>query len=143
MPAVAQVERSPLSVTGTDGPDDLSVTCVEGAVFVGGAPVDPARSCDSVSRVVVQAGGGADTVDLTGLVAPGFALDAGLSTETDLGPGADQFLGSPGGDLVTSGTGSDTMAGGINLSGCMQSKGYAYVESGAPSPSAGSRPDSR
>lgn len=26
----------------------------------------------------------------------------------------------------------DTMAGGINLSGCMQSKGYTYVEDGTP-----------
>jgi hypothetical protein len=29
----------------------------------------------------------------------------------------------------------DTMAGGINLSGCMQSKGYTYVEGQAAPPS--------
>lgn len=37
----------------------------------------------------------------------------------------------------------DTMAGGINLSGCMQSKGYAYVEGGAPAASTGDRPEPR
>jgi hypothetical protein len=37
----------------------------------------------------------------------------------------------------------DTMAGGINLSGCMQSKGYTYVEGQAPPPSNADRPTTR
>jgi hypothetical protein len=36
-----------------------------------------------------------------------------------------------------------TMAGGINLSRCMQSKGYTYVEDGAAAPSAGDRGEPR
>jgi hypothetical protein len=37
----------------------------------------------------------------------------------------------------------ETMAGGINLSGCMQSKGYTYVEGGAPAPPTGDRIEPR
>ncbi|HAP39996.1 MAG TPA: hypothetical protein DCQ94_09580 [Nitrospira sp.] len=37
----------------------------------------------------------------------------------------------------------DTMAGGINLSGCMQAKGYMYVEGGPAPPPGADRPESR
>jgi Ca2+-binding RTX toxin-like protein len=111
-----------LTVTGSSGPDHITVVCRNATVKVNGKnPKGATVPCSGVSEVDVLAAGGNDRVDLSG-VGPdaGFGqreLPGGFGHGTGagavLGPGNDRFAGGASAfNLVLAGTGDDRMTGG-------------------------------
>jgi hypothetical protein len=98
------VERFPAS--GDNDP----ITSVPGNCAEVDAQVQYA--CSGVTRVVVDAGEGDDTIDATAATVP-VSLDGGPDNDTvSGGDGADTVSGSDGNDVLRGGAGDDTLEGG-------------------------------
>ena len=108
-----------LIVSGTQGPDDISVFSV-GATIGVTVNEDCSATFDAsaVSRVVVNGFGGADTINASSIAIPtlingGFGPDeifGGTSTNEILGgPGPDTIHGGPQNDVLNAGRGRDTV----------------------------------
>ncbi len=97
-----------LSITGSDAQDAIAFLSAGPATLLvtsEGSVAIPARG-DQIARIVIDAGGGDDYVDLSQLV--GFQ-----GTTTLLGgPGNDTIIGSIGTDSIVGGDGDDSLDGG-------------------------------
>lgn len=120
-----------LRVVGTEGPDVIQVSHVGGQVRVKGVRIDTPDGpvagvpAEAVSRVVVDAGGGNDQVNLQGLSGRGSTVDTdvwgGEGNDTLLGGagkdhlegqgGNDYLRGRGGDDVLSSGAGNDRLYG--------------------------------
>jgi Ca2+-binding RTX toxin-like protein len=109
LPAVASadvtatLQGTVVTVTGTDGPDTITISANGANVEIaanGAAPVDFPQA--SVTSVVVNSGAGDDTI--TGAIGlPGQPLTV------DAGPGNDTITGGDGADTIHGGDGADTI----------------------------------
>ncbi len=106
-----------VTVNGTNGADQITVTAVGTNVTVSGLPatvtVDHAEAAD---RLVVNAGNGNDTINASTLAAGviGLTIDAGAGNDTVIGSqGADTIVAGDGNDTVTGGRGDDVALLGV------------------------------
>jgi Ca2+-binding RTX toxin-like protein len=112
-PAVA-VSGTTLTVNGTAGADTIVVSGGGSAgvsVSIGGKALtgSPFRG---VAKVVVNAGGGNDRVDFSGLTVNGTA-NGGAGNDVLIGSAGDDVLNGDGGDdVIGGGAGNDHLAGG-------------------------------
>jgi len=121
-----------VSVRGDAADDRVVVACAAGSLVVDGTPYAP---CPDLDRVTIDAGGGSNTVDLSGLTGPRWldgnievsraSLVTGsrlsetvrLATPDGVASGGAGDDGIYGGGRVDGGTGSDVLWGGRILDG--------------------------
>jgi len=91
------------TVIGTSGSDLLTITCTGGTLEASG--VDSAEGCGNIKRIVVKAGDGDDTLDVTAVSHSSFII----ATATTLigGKGDDHVYTGPEDDTVDAGPGRD------------------------------------
>jgi Ca2+-binding RTX toxin-like protein len=124
-----------LLVTSTDGFDTVFIesdadgdvmvmTCADGEASVAGAAVAPDLGCADVGSVLVDAGGGIDTVDLGAVTQAAFpslrrtSIDvADTSADTVVGSGARDEVSADSLDDVSTGAGDDWVEGARSASG--------------------------
>jgi Ca2+-binding RTX toxin-like protein len=100
-----------VTVNGTNGSDQITVTAVGSKVTVSGLPVTvTVDHADAGDVLAINAGNGNDTINASALPAGviGLTIDAGAGNDTVIGSqGADTILGGDGNDTVTGGRGDD------------------------------------
>ena len=112
-----------LTVTGDAADDSIVISCDGGNVAVAAVVIaPPVVACNTVSVINVVGGGGADTIDLQGVLASDFTIltnpvtvNAGEGNDTVTGSGIDDQISGEGGDdllLALPGAGDDTLLGG-------------------------------
>jgi Ca2+-binding RTX toxin-like protein len=102
-----------VTVNGRADKDTINISTVNGSVLVTGSPatvsiVDTEPAND---RLIVNGGGGNDTINASGLTAGaiGLTIDGGDGNNVIIGSqGADTLLGGDDNDVVTGGLGDDT-----------------------------------
>ncbi|BCH32022.1 hypothetical protein MesoLjLc_39520 [Mesorhizobium sp. L-8-10] len=96
---------------GTDTSNSITISGVGGSIAIAGLPWTAAVSAaDAFDRLVVNGGGGNDTISAAGLgtTLASLTIDAGLGNDTVIGSAAtDVLLGSAGNDVVTGSAGND------------------------------------
>jgi Ca2+-binding RTX toxin-like protein len=120
VPGTNQADGAADTVTldGTDKADKIKVTSNANNVSVTGLPeLVNVLSTDTFDDLIIQSGGGNDTIDASGLAAGivGLTIDAGTGNDTiTAGLGNATLLGGDGDDTIiwNSGDGSDTVDGG-------------------------------
>lgn len=106
-PATVSLFNRVLTVTGTDGPDVISVTSSGNWIWAEGGRF----SAKSVSRVVITGLGGDDVI--TDATTRGSVIYGGMGDDTvSAGAGADTVYGGQGDDTIDGGDGNDTVYGG-------------------------------
>ncbi|MFO0808696.1 MAG: hypothetical protein U0746_08755 [Gemmataceae bacterium] len=108
-PATATLTGGVLTVTGTAGNDRLAIRLTSGQLTVDGQSATFQAS--AVGRIVVDAGGGNDTVLLSGIAAPAIIYGGNGNDTITGGNGNDTIYGGNGVDTIDGGAGSDTLAG--------------------------------
>jgi Ca2+-binding RTX toxin-like protein len=106
-----------VTVEGTNGADNIQVAGAGSSYSVVGlhASVTVAGSEGANDALVVEARGGNDSVDASGLAAGvvGLTVDGGTGNDQIVGSqGADVLIGGDGNDLIEGGRGNDIMFGG-------------------------------
>jgi Ca2+-binding RTX toxin-like protein len=109
---VADGATDTVTVTGTNGADTIAIVGSAGNVTVAGLPaVVNIKATDPTDGLTLNALGGNDTVDASGLVAGvvNLTLNGGLGNDVLIGSaGNDLFNGGDGDDLALMGAGDDT-----------------------------------
>jgi Ca2+-binding RTX toxin-like protein len=105
-----------VTVDGTGGNDLVTVASAGGAVSITGLPAQVTITHGELDdEIVVNGGGGSDTIDASGLQSgnPHLTLDGGAGNDTLTGgQDGDLIFGGDGHDLLRGGAGSDTLDGG-------------------------------
>ena len=127
-PANATVTVSGGSVTSDNDPDNMTVSCVGGKLTSAGAAA-VGDDCVVLTNLTVNAGGGADSVDISGVTPASFPALIGTYVNVEetgsTATAADTVLGSPGADTIVGdsqdtlngGDGNDAISGGNAVSG--------------------------
>lgn len=124
-PANAVVSVFGTFIQGDSANDNISVSCVGGALDASGVTGDP---CAPITSIFVSPGEGVDTVDLFGVTAAAFPALISTSVdveETSFPVSADTVHGSPGADILNGDSadilngneGNDAITGGGSVSG--------------------------
>ncbi len=117
-----EVNGDQLTVTADGENDDITLSVVNGNIAVNGVETDPAIPADGDAEIVVNSGGGNDSVDAGALVAGTYKSlvlsggdgDDALTGGANGGVGGinDVLNGGAGNDTLTGGKGADTVSGG-------------------------------
>jgi Ca2+-binding RTX toxin-like protein len=106
-----------VTVDGTGGNDHVTVSSANGTVTMTGLPAEVTITHGELDDgIVVNGGGGNDTIDASGLQsdASRLTLDGGAGNDTLTGgENGDLIFGGDGHDLLKGGAGVDTIDGGI------------------------------
>src|SRR5262245_61108616 len=123
-PSSVTLTAGVLTVLGTDGPDSIAVSQLNGIISVSdsGRPLRQFNAA-GVAKIVVDAGFGNDTVIVrAGVVKPAFLYGGYGSDHLYGGAGNDQLYGGAendylfgrgGNDVIVGGTGADAIDGGL------------------------------
>jgi Ca2+-binding RTX toxin-like protein len=98
-----------LTVNSDAAADPIAISWYGNNVKVNGADVGEFLLASAVTAIVVNAGDGNDTIDLTNLLPSGFPNLNDITLNG--GGGDDTIYGSPLGDVINGGTGDDTLLG--------------------------------
>ncbi len=119
-----EVNGDQLTITADGENDEITLSVVNGNIAVNGVETDPVIPADGDAEIVVNSGGGNDTVSASALVAGTYkslVLNGGdgndLLTGGANGVGlgiSDVLNGDAGNDTLTGGKGTDTVNGGLD-----------------------------
>ena len=111
--ATAVLQAGVLTITGSNQDDNIVVTKTGTKLAVSG--VTATFTASSVRSIVVNAGGGDDTVDLTAVSVP-TKVSGGTGNDSLIGgSGNDTLVGDAGNDVLTGNAGNDSLDGGAGL----------------------------
>ena len=105
----ASLANGVLTITGTDGADNISVSQVNGVIKVGG--ISDSFAVNSVKKIVIDAGNGNDVIHLDSQAVAGqqgIVVGAWVFARD----GNDKIWGGEGADFIDGGLGNDTIYGG-------------------------------
>jgi hypothetical protein len=113
VPTAAVLQAGILTITGSDQADNIVVTKTGTNLVVSGVRTTFAVS--KVKSVVVNAGGGDDTVDLTALTVKAKVSGGAGNDSLIGGSGNDTLMGEAGNDTLTGNAGNDSLDGGADV----------------------------
>lgn len=125
IPTTAVLQLGVLTITGSDQADNIVVTKSGANIRVSGVATTFAAS--KVTSVVVNAGGGDDTVDL-GAVTVSTTVFGGAGNDVLIGgSGKDSLKGETGNDVLRGNGGNDVLDGGADLDSIRESANANFV----------------
>ncbi|MCX7423630.1 MAG: calcium-binding protein [Planctomycetia bacterium] len=111
--ATAILQTGVLTITGSNQDDNIVVTKTGTKLAVSG--VTATFTASSVRSIVVNAGGGDDTVDLTAVSVPTKVSGGTGNDSLTGGSGNDTLMGEDGNDMLRGNAGNDSLDGGVGF----------------------------